>query len=518
MKKILLLVTNMLLIMTVLLSCVKDKGNYKLHEIPGVTHEGYTVKVNGNTVPAEELTNLTVKTNDKLQITFNEKIAGGIDPAYQWMMYEVDPVLKPGALPDAAAEVAETKDFDQSFSKGPGKYKLYRKLINRNNGDAFFSEFMITVESINGMLVYQENDSKQGDYSSVRTLEMNLGLPSSKMGIRHQVYTIANPTHPIQNPTQLWLRETGDPTYDNQIFAISTAGITQINYRTHIWQHNTPDAIFAFALDGPFVPQGHMKGSNRMEYLVQNERLFKIDYMSTGASPKFVELGASGMAYSPYMMTIPTDQVTFRDFNNVIFNKTFQRFEFDYYGTLSSFFAAPGNPSPSDVDISATQMDLIYMDKGKDFYIDAVMAQDNGKLNYVRFDVTDPTASVCTHNIDLSAFPVLITKQNLWAIAERGPVAFTAIDNKVYGLNYEQKTLNLVLGDIPASAKISVIKILKDKTNPAYDNAVLYIAYNQGNKGTLLQYEFNPLSGILKLNTKKTFDSFGKILDLTLKK
>lgn len=517
MKKILLQVTNLVVIMTVLLSCVKDKGNYKLHEIPGVNHKGYTVQVNGTTVPAQDLTNLTINTNDQLKISFNEEIEGGIDPAYQWMIYEIDPVLKPGAMPDPAAEIAITKDLDQSFSKGPGKYKLYRKLTNRNNGDAYFSEFMITVESINGLLVYQENASKQGDYSSVRTSEMNLGLPASKMGVHHEVYSTLNPTHPIVNPTQLWLREVNDPSSDNQIFAISTGGVAQINYRTHSWQHNNAEAIFAFPLDGNFLPQGHMNGSNKLEYLVQNEQLFSINYMAGGAAPKFVQISETGMAYAPYMMTIPLVMEPFRMFSNVVFNKTFKRFENDEAGYLSPFFYASGNLGLSDINISDTQMDLIYMAKGKDYYIDAIMERSAGKLNYIRFDITDPMASVCTHNIDLSLYTQL-TKQSLWAISERGPIAFAAADNKVYMLNYEQKTLGVAIGDIPVGAKISVIKILKDKANPAYDNAVLYIGYNQGNLGTLLQYEFNPLSGQLKLNTKKTFNGFGKILDLTLKK
>ncbi len=504
--------------MTVLLGCVKDKGNYELHEIPGVNNKGYTIQVNGNPVPAQDMANLTINTNDRLQISFNEEIENGIDPAYQWMVYEIDPVLKPGAVPDPAAQIAITKDLDQSFSKGPGKYKLYRKLTNRNNGDAYFAEFMLTVESINGLLVYQADANNRGDYSSVRTTEMNLGLADSKMGVRHQVYTMLNPTHPIQNPTQLWLRQVGDPSFDNQIFAISDGGIVQVNYKTHLWQHNNSATIFAFPLDGSFAPQGHMNGSNKLEYLVQNEQLFNINYLDGGAAPKFVQLSETGTAYSPYMMTIPTDKQTFRTFSNVVFNKTFQRFEYDNLGFLSSFFYAPGNLGQSDVDISATQMNLIYMDKGRDYYIDAIMEQSTGKINYVRFDITNPNAATCTHNIDLSTLSNQVTKHSLWAISERGPIAFSAIGNKVYVLNYEQETLQLSIADVPASATVSVIKILKDKLNPAYDNAILYIAYNQGNQGTLLQYEFNPLSGQLKTNTKKTFDGFGKILDLKLKK
>lgn len=517
MKKILVQVTNLVVIITVLTGCVKDKGNYKLHEIPAITNKGYTITVNGNPVPTQDIAKLTINTNDRLHISFNETVGEGVDPAYQWMMYEIDPILKPGKMPEAAAQIALTKDFDQNFSEGPGKYKLYRKLTNRNNGDATFSEFIIAVESINGLLVYEQDENMKGDYSAVRTIEMNLNLPGDKMGVRHKVYSSLNATHPIENPTYLWLRQVNNPEYDNQIFAASANGLTQINYRTHVWQHNNKEAIFAFPLDGNFVPQGHMNGSNKTEYLVQNEQVFSIDYTSGPAVPKFAGLSEAGMAYSPYMMTIPTDVQTSRLYSNVVFNKTFQRFEYDNFGTLTSFLYAPGNAS-SDVDISATKMDLIYLAKGKDDYIDAIMEQNPGKLNYVRFDITDPMAAACTYNIDLSAVSDQITKESLWAISERGPLAFFATDNKIYTFNYELKTVDLSIADIPSNAKISVLKILKDKDNSAYDNAVLYIAYNQGNQGTLLQYEFNPLSGQLNTNTKKTFNSFGKILDLTLKK
>jgi len=517
MKRILIQVTNLVVIITALLGCVKDKGTYELHEIPEIGNKGYTIAVNGNPVPNQDIAKLTINTNDRLHISFNEVVGEGVDPIYQWMMYEIDPTLKPGTMPEASVQVALTKDFDQNFSKGPGKYKLYRKLTNKNNGDAIFSEFIIEVESINGLLVYQQDENMKGDYSAVRTAEMNLDLPSDKMGVRHKVYSSLNPTHPIENPTYLWLRKVNDPSYDNQIFAVSAGGLTQINYRTHVWQHNNKEAVFAFPLDGSFVPQGHMNGSNKTEYLIQNEQVFNIEYMSAPSVPKFVQLSEAGMAYAPYMMTIPTDMQTFRMFSNVVFNKTFQRFEYDNFGNLSPFFYAPGNV-PSDVDISATQMDLIYLAKGKDYYIDAIMEQSSGKLNYIRFDITDPMAAACTHNIDLSGLSDKITKESLWAVSERGPFAFFASDNKIYTFNYEHQTVELSIADIPANAKISVLKILKDKENPAFDNATLYIAYNQGNKGTLLQYEFNPLSGQLKTNTKKTFDGFGKILDLTLKK
>lgn len=517
MRKILLQVTNLVVIITFLLGCVKDKGNYELQGVPGIGNKGYAIQVNGTAIPDNDVAKLIINTNDRLKISFNDELGEGVDPSYQWMMYEIDPLLKPGAMPDPAVQIALTKDFDQNFSKGPGKYKLYRKLINKSNGDATISEFIIEVESINGLLVYIEDENNRGDYSAVRTLEMNLGLPGDKMGVRHKVYSTLNPTHPIENPTHLWLRQTGDASFDNQMFATSAGGLTQINYRTHFWQHSNSSAIFAFPLEGSFLPQGHMNGSNKTEYLVQNEQVFSIDYMSGSANPRFVKLSETAMAYAPGMMTIPLDRQTFRMHSNIVFNKTLQGFEYDSgYMGLIPFGYAPGN-LPSNVNISATQMGLIYMAKGKDYYIDAVMEQASGKINYVRFDITDPYAATCTHNIDLSALVAnLVTKQSLWAVSERGPFAFFATDNKVYTFNYEQQTVELAIADIPANAKISVVQILKDKDNAAYDSAVLYIAYNQGNAGTLLQYEFNPLSG--QLGTKKTFTGFGKILDLTLKK
>lgn len=502
----------------VLFGCVKDRGNYSEIAVPELAIKSYSIYVNDKKLTAEQSANLLLNTNDNLKIEFEEDQINGITPTYQWMIYEIDPVLKPGSTLEAAQQIGTTKNLDQKFGKGPGKYKLFRKLINSNNNDAYFTEFNIIVESINGLLVYQVDGNGTGDYSMLRTSEMNLGLPEDRMGVRHAIYSSINASHPIKNPSHLWIRQTGSANYDDQIFAISQQGWNQINYRTHIWEHANKESVFAFPLEGDFNPLGHMMGSNKIEYLIQNGEVYNINYMTGPSMPKFIPLSENGMFYSPYMMTIPTDMQTFRMYSNIVFNQTLQRFEYDNFNYLMSFFPTQGPLGSEDVDISNTMMQLLYMEKGKDFSICAVMKDNDGKIHFIRFDITDPMASICSHHIDLSSMSNTVQDNSLWAISERGSFAFFATGNKVYLLNYEQQTITPIVNDIPGDAQISALKILKGSSNPAYDNAVLYVTYNQGLVGTLQQYEFNPLSGQLKSSSKKTFTGFNKIIDLIFKK
>lgn len=515
MKKKLYHASIFMLLLAFVASCVKDRGNYDLQDIPEFNASGFAVKVNGEVVSVLAENKVVISANDELSIVVNGELTVGFDPAYAWMLYEVNPILKPGSDFEAAVQIADTKDFNQKFSKGPGQYKLYYVVTNKQNNARYYEEFMIEVESLNGLLVYFKNGEGNGDYSAVRTAEMGLGLPTEKLGVIENVFSGINKEIKIENPTHLWLRQVGNGSSDNLIFAANKNDMIALSYRTHAVENTDYNRFFAFPLETSPLPQAHMNGSNAAEFLIQNQEVYKIDYMSGGSTPKYSLLNATGMQYAPLMMTIPTDMIAERGFTDVFYNKSWKRFEYDYFG-LTPFMAAPGILGPDDVDISNTGMDLVYMAKGTDFGINAIMKDAQNNLRFVRFDITDIYASLCTHNVDLSTVSD-VTEQSLWAASERAPVAFYTAGNKINLFHYTTGAVEAALS-LPARAEIAVIKILKDQENSVYDNALLFIGYNIGGKGTFLQVEFNALSGKIKENSKQSYAGFGEIVDIALKK
>ncbi|WP_423735418.1 hypothetical protein [Chitinophaga caseinilytica] len=516
MKKFIQHTTWLTAIVTLIAGCVKDKGNYDLVGIPGFATKGSTVTVNGTAADISGQNTVRINANDHVKIVMQDEMAKDFDPVYSWMMYEIDPLLKAGSLPDPAVEIASTKDFEQNFGKGPGKYQLYRKTSNKRNGNAFFDTFIIEVASVNGLMVYHKNAAGKADYSVIRSAEMGLGLPADKMGITRNVFSAINQGRTIDKPSHLWLRQIDDGNNPSLILAGSSDGMTLINYRTHVFEHNSYTGLFAFPLESAPAPQGHMNGSNKIEFLVQHGELYYINYMMAAATPKFVQLSTPGTSYSPHMMTIPTSMQPYRMYSNVVFNQTQQRFEYEDNGFLMPFMGAPGPLGALDVDPSATQMELVYMAKGKDNTIDAVMKNALGHLRFVVFDITDPYAVVCLQNIDLSAWQPL-TSTSHWAMGERGPVAFFTGNNNIYALNHENATATVQVS-VPAAASIKVMKVLKDGQNPEFDNAILFIGYNEGNTGTIVQYAFNPASGAINAGSRKVYTGMGEILDIVLKK
>lgn len=498
--------------------CVKDDGNYDYKDIAGFTARSVTVKINGKAVSVVGGNKIVINPNDLLNIVVEGELGTDFDPVYHWMLFEIDPPMRPGTdLEDyfePAEEIAATKDFDGHFNKSPGNYTLYYVVENRKNDSRFYEEFTVEVESVKGMLVYHADAAGLADYSVVRTSEMGLGLPPEKLGMISNVYSSVNGGAKIANPTRVWLRRVNDPMFEDQIFLAHEGGMVQVNYRTHVKEHDSYNAYFMFPPEGTPDPQGYMNGSNKTEYLVQGGQVYGINYM-TASRALFTPVSNYG-TYSPCMMTIP--QSINRDYRNIFYNMTSGGFEYDYWGAMAPFFSVPGSLGGEDVDIMNTGMNLVFMDMGNGSTIDAVMRDRSGAYRYVRFDVTNPYGAMCIENIDLSPFPA--DENSLWAVGNRGSAAFFSAGNELYILDMQDKTSHAAELGLPANDAISVVQVLKDsdENNATNNNAVIFIAYNSGGEGKLLQYKFNPSTGVLDKTSRQEFGGFGRILDIVLKK
>lgn len=491
--------------------CVKDNGNYDYRNIPEFTADGYQVKVNGKPIRMLDGNRIVLNSNDSLTILVNGEFSETTEAAYEWAIFPKAQPNNPDGNFEQAKIIATGKDFNQSFHEGPGKYVLYFKAIAVASKNAFYSQFVVEVESIKGLLVFHSDAENKGDYSAIRTAEMNLELPEEKLGVIDNIYSGVNNGEKIANPTHIWLRTTDR--FPQKIFLASPHSITTVNYETHEKETDDYSSLFLIMPEKSPFPEGYMNGENNAEYLIQNGDLCKIDYMSMeqlfGA-----HVGLRGKEYAPWMMCIPTYQYPdgiYRDFNNIFFNKTDRKFEYDFGGILN-FRHAGGS-----VDISDTRMDLVYMAKGNGFFIEAVMKDDNGNLHYVRFNITDANAVLCTCDINLSGRPE-ITEQSQWAVGARGNIAFFSSQNELYILNHNNQSVTPAVLGLPDKAAISVVKVLNDPENYVYDNALIFIGYNLNGKGYILQYQFNPLDGRINKDSRKAFSGFGQIVDVVLKK
>lgn len=525
MKKIKYIALLLTLLTFGLTGCVRDDGNYKYKEIPDFSAKGVTVTVNGEAVTIVGSNKIVVNSRDHLSIVVEGEMGEGFDPAYSWMLFEVDPSIKPGSSPEdyyePAEELATTKDFDQAFLKSPGKYTLFYVVMNKKNESRFYTEFTVEVESVKGLLIYEADQSGMADYSAVRTEEMGLELPPEKLGVIRNIYSNNNGGERVANPTHIWLRTVDDPGFEKQIFLGYVGGMVQVNYRSHIKEHDDYNAYFMFPIEeAPHNPQGHMNGSNKNEYLVQDGAVYSINYMQA-ARAVFNPLSAYSK-YSPSMMTIP--QYMENSYVNIVYNESYGCFENEGWGGLQPISYKAGSLGEDDVDVMNTNMELVFVDMGGGYSIDAVMLDSKGSYRYVRFSVGADEYGMgfeaeCIQNIDLST--TAVDENSLWAVGSRGEAAFFSVGGELYLLNVSSGEVQSAGLALPSGAEIAVVEVLKDPNNPENaqnHNAVIFIGYNVGGEGTLLQYKFNATTGVIDTKSKQEFDGFGNILDVVLKR
>lgn len=509
------LIATFILMGAVLTSCVKDRGEYDYKDIAEYTTTGYDVIVNGVATPLMIGNKIVLSTNDRIEIKVNGEVSGDFTPTYKWKLFLKTPPMDLAGNYEPAKLLTETKDFNVEFAEAPGKYVLYFEITNQNNKTAFYETFEVEVESIKGLLVYEQGADGKGDYSAVRTAEMNMELPETKLGVIRNIYSSSNDGAKIDNPTKLWVRSIGaDRGYSAVVYLGSKNNVVTVNYESHTLETDKFAELFLVAPQGEPNPQLQFNGTNDTEYMINNGEMHKIEYINAPARSIFSpSAGNAGKKYASMMVAIPmlfVSQDDYRVFANVLFNVTDRKFEYDSF-MINAFGNGGGT-----VDITDTKMDLIYMDHGTGEFFDAVMKDDAGKLHYVRFNIRNLDQVMSTDN-DLSAH-TQITENSLWAIGERGEVAFATANNDVVSYNYLTNTMTSANLRLPENATITVLEVLKDKDNATFDNAVLYVGYDVAGEGVLLQYEFNPVDGTINKASKKEFTGFGKILDVVLKK
>lgn len=412
-------------------------------------------------------------------------------------------------------EVADTKDFDQHFDEGPGSYVLSFEATNEKNHTTFGTEFVVEVLSIKGMLVYYADAEGKGDYSAFSTEEILPDLEKKYLGRTDHIYSTVNNGMKIEDPTQIWVREaTKQQPEARKILLASENTVTVVNYETHEKETDIFSNLFFIPSEKEAKPEGFLAGFQG-EYLVQNGDLHKIDF-TQGSKAYGPSCGSFGCEYAPSMMYIPMDMATMAGGWNIVYNKTYGCFEFDNWGTIIGYMSEGG-----PVDASNTGMELLYMDKGPDYSIHAVMHDMDGNIHYVCFTYPDPFMNyfsvLCTTDHNLANHSK-VTEKSLWAIGTRGNISFFSSDNKVCLLNQQTGDVATTDIDLPESAEIAALKLLKDEDNPVYNSVLLFVAYNHEGKGYVRQYQFNPLSGKINHSSMREFDGYGRILGITLKK
>lgn len=488
-----------------LFSCVKDKGNYDFTDISDIDITNLSIKINDIGIEYDKEQLIILEIYDNFKVVNNADMP--LNVKYKWTLFDSNAEADEDNYYPEPLIIGTEKNLNYNFSSSPSDgYSVVCEIANVDNNSKFYIILQVEIESIVGLCILHASATGDGDYSAIRTSEMFPDHHESKLGVSRNLYSTINDGVKLKNPKNIFFRTNTRST--TSVMIGIEENMIQLDFNTLEIISTTYKPLFYFAPDVTFDFQLLNNGLNNKEQVIIGGKIHGTDYMS-GGGPYGTPFSEYGSDYAPYIISMNTPKR-----QHVVFNMTKRKFQIvSQFNGMGEFTFASG-----DVNVLDTKMDLLYMDMGNGDVFDAVMKDDSGDQYYVRFSPDEDSKVTCVYKYPLSSF-ASISNNNKWAISSRGNIAYYANNNEVYLFNIEQGSdptaLNLGLS---ASSDIVCVSILKDMENTTYDNAVLLVAVNDGEKGKLLQYTFNPLNGSIDLDSKKEIDGFEKIIDMRLKK
>lgn len=493
----------LLLLVTFLYGCYKDKGNYDYTDINKIviTDEAAKDRIfifQGDVLNLSPTINQTKQTDDL---------------SYLWFVYN-NSSNSTYTMPRDT--LARTKDLSikitgDIFVLGEN-YKLTVKATDNKTGISSFQLYDLTISNKYGKgWMFLEERGNIGDMSMI--------LPDGS--VEKNVYSLLNPTLPLNNPVSI----TSSP------FDV-TDDLSNPNKRIYIQMKNDAIELDNLTLTKKFdigylffaKPQivapsyigwtGYLSGTSlyqRMGIAINNGL---VHTNMVGGFPGIKKWGealpnpngvynynilpfiAGGLGYSA---TYPI----------VVFDKKYQRFYSVGTNSLTSFPSA----ASTVFDLNNVGMELLTLDSSNapDQY-NAVMK--DGTTPYLlqfrlQTSVADPVATITKKQMNASG----IVNATSFASSTSSPHIFYATDNRLY--KYET-TSNSYNEAYAFAGNETVTKMDYQKVAPETGQQRLVVATWNGTEGKVYFFNISPV-GDLGATYTDTFTGFDKIIDFTYK-
>lgn len=504
-----------ILLSTILLvtACYNDNGNYTYTGINEV----------GISFPALQSDSLQVAAGDSLKLNPSITFAGDkAGLSYEWKIVstslEKDPVTN--EYP-AAVVLATTPSLGYQIKQGPGQYMLIYTIKDNATGIKAFHSFIISVETLKGLLVLDEKTDGTNELNVIRDGRLLLnGLAAGKEGVAYTIFSGSNNGEKLKGAKSIYrsiYRYSASYVFDDDIYVFGNNLSLKLSTTNYKVTAKTMQDFFVVAPSSPDV-SAQVMPKNYRELINIKGRLYCFSRTNIGNTKFGIDIAPSdNYEAAPFLPYLPISGALY---SSIIFDKTNHCFRpVDMFGTsiltLSDTITKPYN-------LRNVNMELQYMENGNINYTYAVFHDpSNSNHPYLlvgNFAIVSGSTAFPKpiYKIDLATLPDIGTATD-YCFSTKGHVMFYATPAAVYSATYRDGKY-LTAFTAPAGEQVTKVKIYKDEYNTGYDGKLLIIStYNQtSDEGKIYIVQFNGANGVVDNTTMKSYHGFGKIVQWTV--
>jgi hypothetical protein len=539
MKRPTLLTPFSLLLLLLLASCYKDKGNYDYHELEAVAIDttGAGLQSEYAIMRFDTLTLAPRIYYEGSEVTDDTRVP----LSYVWTIYSATSGTGSSAVIDT---IGHERTLHTAISRTGGNYMVQLTVTNRHDGIRQFFRLPVAVSEVfdGGWMVFYERADRPG-YSDL-ALIFN---PWTKLNVNYNRYhlnlyeaTNGQPLqgHPIRCLDIAVSLASGNNYVglctDYTLVGVSETGIQQaLSFNEFFYQPPTRMAPTWYGQHGSGVMSGQSS-----EVLLNDNHIYTNTYSFSATEgrttrfsiPKFAD-GIGQLA--AWNAEVPNTL----NYGIVVYDQTYHRFRYAAYNAAQLEEFAPQSPDAA-FDINNTGMTLLMADWGRGQSMGAglrpfdylVMQDDAGRhyLAVANFATTAPTDT----NIGIGLYPMDdlcpgIAQAETMSASHVGSFIYYAAGGTLYTFAYDSRQPATVAWQTPDDAEqITCVRIMKYYHGTIYgyglvprsDNLVHIATWNpETRQGHVYQYLINPASGILDTSASYDYPIPGRVKDMAWK-
>ena len=526
------------LLLSLITSCYKDKGNYDYHELEDVAIDTTDVGMQSE-YAIMRFDTLVLK--PKVYFEGQEVTDASQAPLdYLWTIFSATTGTGANQVIDT---IGHERILNSVISRTGGNYLVQLVVTNRHDGVKQFFRIPVSVSEVfnGGWMVFYERADKPGysDLALIFNAWTKLNVNYNRYYTNLYETTNGEPLkgHPIRCLDIAVSLAAGNNYVglctDYTLVGVSENGIERALVFKDFF-HNPPTTMAPtwYGQHGSGVMSGQSS-----EVLINDNQIYTNTYTysaTEGRNTRFsVPKIANGIGQlAAWNAEIPQTL----NYGIVVYDQTYQRFR--YAGYNSALLEEFAEQSPAAAfDINHTGMTMLLADWGRGTSMGVglrpfeyfIMAKGSERyLAVANFSSTYPT----TENIGIGLYPMDdlcpdIDKATTMSASHVGSFIYYGAGSKVYTFAYDSNQPAAVAWEAPsADEEVTCVRIMKYYHGTIYgygmvpraDNLVHIATWNeQTQQGHLYEYLINPASGILNTTQCYDYPIPGRVKDMAWK-
>ncbi|RXK81452.1 PKD-like family lipoprotein [Filimonas effusa] len=501
----------LLLAVAVIAGCYKDKGNYDYVSIDEATIDTSGLATNYSIQRFDTLTIAPVVTYQGVKV--NSAKPQFPELKFVWKMYPASSVR----LNDERT-LDSTVTLHKMLDQPEMAWEVLFTVVNTKTGVKAFAKFAVAIApslAEGWMVLYEKN----GHSDVGLIVNDRIAKATVKEKVLYDLYAASNGAPLKGKPGSLITSTANFPTYLS-LFIQTSEDVASVWPGTFERKATFSDTLF-WTVPSVKTPAFITASEGRKEFVLNNNKLHKIDYLTIAPGRRAFDDGAAGTYGTLAPWVASSVHATLA---TVVYDQTNQRFlKLTSAGAdIIPFTTKQAAKGP--FDINNVGMQFLLSDVGRNYYQYSVMKQTSTGKYYLlaaNFRVADTDSTLAKGKYDMSACPEIENINSITAGYLGEIFYYSAGSNKFYQFKYNTGVTEN-LWTAPGNEKITCIRLQRSYgTNPAQDvlyapknaNKVLYIATYDEASGNGKVYEMlvDPSSGALNTGSVRVYEGFGKI-------